>query len=236
MAKAKEAPSTSPILYDARAGQKVPLSIPKNGRDYRLVHNLKPLENDRWIELQNDILLQSTRSAKVTSDIIRPQYNTWLDLVESVEGYKARDDWKEHIHINDGVAAVTAVMHTHILDNEAVEVSEDAAEYDDELPTKISFRALQSGALLTLSISYREETKAERDEYLAILTNAPNENAIASAEKLSEAEKLYRLGKKLMVGFEGYADGSQPPAWHIALTIKTFFERQTDRLGKYLPA
>lgn len=234
MTKVKEA--KTPILYDARAGQRVPLTIPKNGREYRLTHNLKPLDNDRWIELQNDILERSARSSKVTSDIVQPQYKTWIDLVESVEGYKARDDWKTHIHMNDGVAAVTAVMHTHVLDNSAVDIEEESGEYDDEAPTKITFRALQSGALLTLSISYREETKGERDEYLAILTGAPNENAIASAEKLSEAEKLWRLGKKVMVGFDGYAEGSEPPAWHIALTVKTFFERQTDRLGKYLPA
>lgn len=92
---------------------------------------------------------------------------------------------------------------------------------------------MYAGALLTLSHSFREETKAEYDQYLAIDSEQPDENSISSADRKTKVERMYLLGKKLITETSGYAEG-EIPAWHIAATTEAFFARQSARMGKFL--
>lgn len=233
MSKAKEAKENT-ILYDPRIPQHIPLELEKSGQTFKLHHNLSPLANDRYFDYQDQVTALASRIKKFSTAILEPQHKLWLDLVESREGYKERSDWKESTHPNDAVAAVAALLSVQVLDNDEIEPKVEAAVYDDDALHIIAFRAMQSGALLTLSHSFREETKAEADEFLAIEAGQADENNIASSDKVSKQERLYRLGRKILVETEGYADGAEVPAWHLAATTEAFFARQTARMGKFL--
>jgi hypothetical protein len=236
MTKAKEAIEAKEpqlIEYDSRISQRVPLQLEQNGNNIRVAHILKPLTNERYLEYQDQVADLATRIKKISTEIMSPQYQLWCDLVEGREGYKERDDWKEKTHKNDAVAAVSALLSTQVLDNSEVEGAK-AELYDEDALTVIHFRALQSGVLIGLSHSFREETKAEADEFLAIDAGQDDANNLASAEKITKQERLYRLGKKLLKEHTGYADGSDIPVWHLAATTESFFLRQVARMGKFL--
>lgn len=228
------AESTEPILYDSRSPQRIPLELEKSGQTFRLYHNLQPLSNDRYCEFQNRITELATRIKKLTTAILEPQHELWKELIDTREGYKERADWKEATHTNDAVAVITALLMVQVLENNEIEPKEGAPVYDEAALHIIAFRAMQSGALLTLSHSFREETKAEADEFLAIEANQSDDNNLASHDKVSKQERLYRLGKKLLQESDGYAEGSEVPAWHLAVTTETFFARQAARMGKFL--
>lgn len=241
MPKAKQAeiPKTDEkqearVLYDAGKAQSVPLTIEKNGQEFVVRHNLAPLTNERFFEYSDQVETVVKRLKNLSTAILDPQYKLWLDLVQGREGYKDRDDWKAATHRNDAVAAIAGLIHVRVLDNEEVEAVNEVVVYDEDALTEITFHALQGGVLLTLSHSFREETKAEADEYMSIEVNQPNDSNLASAERLSKNEALCRLGNKLLKGTEGYAEGSEVPAWHLAATTETFFVRQAARLGKFL--
>lgn len=233
MTKAKEAKEPSLILYDSTKPQRIPLRLEKPGQTFTVYHNLEPLTNERYFEYQNDIVDLASRIKKISTAITSPQQKLWAELVTGRAGYKERDDWKEKTHPNDAVAAIAALLSVQVLDNSEIESSDKAAVYDEDELTVISFRALQSGVLMTLSHSFREETKAEADEFLAIDVGQADENNLAAAEKMSKQERLYRLGKKVLKETEGYAE-CEVPAWHLAATTETFFLRQASRMGKFL--
>lgn len=236
----KEATSeVASYLYDYSKPQAVPLDLEKNGKMWRLIHNLNPCSEERYIQLQNEAVKAVKRGVKKPStDILAPQRAIWNDLVSGVEGYRPREDWKDHIHQNDAVAAITAMFHVEILPelddlDDEPEIAADTEYYDDETPTVIKFRVLQSGVLMTLSHSFKEEAKAQMDAFIRIDTNGPDSDKLASAAEETRAEKLYRLGKQLLVDSDGYEADSEIPIWHLAATTEEFFTRQMSRLGKF---
>jgi hypothetical protein len=233
-AKTAEVQAENPVLYDSNADQAIPLNLEKNGREFRVIHRVGPLSTDRYFAYMRSVEQLTVRLKKITTGILDPQYQVWKDIVTAREGYKDRPDWKDATHANDAVAAVAALMHVQVLENDESELQESDGIYDEDELTVIQFRALQSGVLMTLSHSFREETKKEADEFLAIETDQPIDGKLASAEKLSKAEKLFELGSKLLKDRTGYADGSDVPPWHLAATAEAFFARQSARLGKFL--
>lgn len=222
--------SDEPILYDSRLGQKIPWSIDEQ---YRVSHTLKPLPNERYFQFQEEGEAMQEKFTKPTTAIYGPKHRLWLDIVESCEGWKPRDDWKEEMHEEDCIAAINALLHVEVLDPLETEKEGDGLLDFDAL-TPVIFRTMQAGALLSLSLSFRRATKAEKDEALSIDANEPNPNSLASAAHISQAEKLYRLGKKLLKDREGYAEGSDIPPWHLATCVQSFFVRQQLRMGKSL--
>lgn len=229
--KAKEAKEQ--ILYDSRLAQRIPLSLEKSGQEFRVYHNLNPLPNERYFEYQDEIVELAARIKKISTAIMAPQHKLWLDLVESREGYTEREDWKEKTYQNDAVAAIAALLQVQILDNSEIEPKSKSDVYDEDALHVIAFRAMQSGVLMTLTHSFREETKKESDEFMAIDAGQGDENNVSSADKKSKQERLYRLGKKILAETDGYVD-CEIPAWHLAATTETFFLRQTARMGKFL--
>lgn len=133
------------------------------------------------------------------------------------------------------MAAVSGLLFVQVMDESELEDAPDAPDlYDDSVPTRVSFRAMHNGALVTLSHLFREATQSESDEFLSITTNQPNDRELASAVKKSEAQKLYELGKRVLADAEGYAPDSEVPPWHLAQTTKAYFLREASRVGKFL--
>jgi hypothetical protein len=96
-----------------------------------------------------------------------PKERLWDELIQTVEGYKEREDWKSGVHLSHKSEAITAIIDVQVFDDDE-ESAEDELWDIDEL-TVIHFRAMQSGALLPeMSHSFRPETKAEMDAFLAI--------------------------------------------------------------------
>jgi hypothetical protein len=228
----EESPTTAnePVAYDARLSQRIPLTLTKNGQDFQLFHTLGPLTDERYFKATLEIE-RFAQKGKLTSGIYTPKHRLWMDLVESREGYKERSDWKEKTHHTDALQAVNALLHAQVIDQSEVDAEKPALFDEDEL-TVIPFRALQSGVLITLSHSFREETAAEMDAFLAMQNNAPDPSVLASGIPTSDAEKLARLGRGMLREHAGYAPGSEIPAWHLATTTESFFLRQMARLGK----
>ncbi len=241
MPKAKEQKETEAqtetILYDSKAAQTVPLDLEKNGRTFRVSHILNPIPEKRYFEFQESEISTVQRLKRVSSAAVEPIFKLWDELCTGTVGYKASDqeDWKERTKREDALGAMSAILFTRILSNDEMAVVEtDTDLYDDETPSKIAFRAMYSGALVVLAHNFREVSQAEADEFLSIMSNQPSEKQLASAVKKSEAEKLSILGKKVLVGVEGYAENSDVPAWHLAETTKEHFTREADRMGKFL--
>jgi hypothetical protein len=242
MPKAKQA--TEPIvtdeviLYNSKETQHVVLNLDKNGKTYRIVHKLQALDFARYFQFQSTEQSTITKLKRISTAMAEPIYRLWFELCEGVEGYVFHDkaDWKSRVHRNDAMAAISGILFVQVLDDTEIEADEAETEelYDDEKPTKIVFRAMYSGALVTLTHHFREMSKAEADEFLAISTNQPNDAQQASAVKQSEAEKLYNLGKRMLVSADGYAEGSDVPPWHLSATVKTHCIRESERAGKFL--
>lgn len=239
---------TATILYDAGASQTIPLELTKVVRrdgkrilkKIRLGHTLGPLSDQRYFQLQEEIDKTLNRAKAVTTALYKPKFDLWQDLNETTSGYPEKYDFAANP--SDCIKALDALIEVQIpeielaeFDAETDEIEEDAELVLDEL-TVVPFRAMFSGALIVnLSHSFKEPSKADHDEFMAIETNAPiSTNRLAAAEKRTTAEKLFDLGRRLILDREGYAEGSDTPAWHLAATTRAFFLRELARMGKSL--
>jgi hypothetical protein len=220
-----ETPQEPSYQYDASKGQTIPLTVEKNGRKFRVTHSFKPLTNERFFEFQERIEEVTAKLTKYSTAMYEPKETLWNELIESVTGYKEREDFKAGVHLSHRTEAINGLITIQFVDEDSD--AADAALWDIDDLTVIKFKTLQAGVLLTdMSHSFRSETKAEMDQFLAIESDQPEPNVLASAQKLSKAEKLCRLGKKLLMETTGYANGVEIPAWHLAATVESFFARQ----------
>lgn len=221
------------VLYDARSPQRIGLTLSKNGIDYPITHILGPLDNKRYFEMQLEIEELAGEGEGVNSDLFfGPKHNVWKDIATGREGYKQRDDWREKTHPTDCAKAIDFMINIVMQDSKAEDAPEGELLFDEDELTIIKFNCQYNGNLLKgLSHSFRQETKAEMDAFMAIETGR-TPDTLASAEKVSVAERLYRLGKSMLKEHHGYAPGSPIPAWHLAGSTRSFFLRQLSRMGK----
>jgi hypothetical protein len=224
----KETVEETPYPYDRNKPQTVKMEIQKGGKTFPVNHVINPISDERFFELELEIEQITKRAKSLSSDLYKPKHQLWKEVAESVTGYGKSDEWREKMYQADAVQALNAVLHCEVVTETEETGKDEVLEFDALTPIRL--RVLQSGVLTEKVHNYREETKAEMDEYLSIVTSAPNPNALASAEKMSGSEKLFRLGKKLLKNVEGYA--SDVPAWHIVASAQAFFEQQLARLGK----
>lgn len=233
-AKAKEPIiSTDRILYDAAQPQTFKFNLSQRGREIPISHTLSPVDDPRFFQMCEEVEKVGERLKKITSDIFLPKEKVWDEHVTDQTGYGDRSDWKDRVSQDDKVAIVNAFFNVEP-DDEPESDEEGELVYDFDALTPIHFQCYYGSAkLLGMVHKFREFTRAEKDEYFAISTNQPIENELASAQKLSKNERLARLGKKLLKESEGYAEGSQVPAWHLAATTEWYFLRELARQSKY---
>lgn len=247
----KEETALSPVLYNPQISQTIPFELSKtiirNGKRVlqkaRLTHTLGPLSDIRYFEYEAETEAFETkfrRTQKATSSIFEPKIKLWNELAEAGTGYGEKFDWKESVHQSDKIRAIDALLQIEILDPDLIEydveteIVESDVEFRSEDNMAIPFRTMFSGALLlNMAHAFRQETKAELDEFFAIEGNDPMPNALASSQKITKAEKLCKLGNRLLRETEGYAASVDIPAWHLAGTTRSFFLRQLGRMGKF---
>lgn len=224
----------APILYSSRALQRIPLTLTHNGRDIAVAHNIGPLHDSRYFEYQLEIEGKAAKSTDLSSDLLYgAKQKLWREIADSREGYVEREDWRQKTHQVDAAKAIDIFLGIVVKDSAPNEEETETVLFDDDALTRIEFATMFSGTLLTgLSHSFRGETQAEMDSFMAIETGELNPNVLASAEKLSNAEKLCRLGKSMLQESVGYAPGTPVPAWHLAGTTRSFFLKRLSRMGK----
>lgn len=238
MTKAKEQKepevSTERILYDATAEQTFKFTLSQKGHEIPISHTFSPVDDARFFQMSEEIERVAEKLKKITTGIFTPKEAVWDEHVKGQTGYGDRADWKERVSQDDKIAVVNAYFHSEPEDAPEAEKDEKELVYDFDALTDIHFWCYFGSAQLRGMVHrFREYTRPEKDEYLAIAANQPVENALASAEKISKNEKLARLGKKLLKESEGYAPGTPVPAWHLAATTEWYFLRELARQGKF---
>lgn len=226
-------PDSGPVLYDAGSRQSIPLSVETGRGPVTVRHELLPLNDVRYFALQAELERVTARLKKVTTEIYKPKDSLWGEIVEAVDGYKPRaGDFRDGVPQSHRCEAINALLEVQLLDPPA----DDEPEYFDiDAAVVVPFAAMQSGVLLTdLSLTFRPESKAEMDAFLALEANLPNPNQLASSVKRSRHERLCELGRPLLLDRAGYADNSEVPAWHLAPAVEAFFLRQISAAGKIL--
>jgi hypothetical protein len=221
--------------YDADAEQLIPLSITKNKKSFRVIHRLLPLSDERYFALERarrEVQKRLIKRGDLGVFSFDPNAELWNDLAIERIGYAPTPDWKAKTYYLDKTSAITALLHAQIIDEtDADDADADELLGDDDF--EVNLRVLQSGVLIETAHYFREETKAEMDEFLAIMSEKPNPNALASATKREElSERLCALYDAMATGSEGYA--GRVPAWHKVTAVSTHLSRQFARLGKSL--
>lgn len=220
------------ILFDARESQTFNFSLSQRGREIPISHTVDPVSDARYFAMSEELEKVSERLKKITSEIFVPKEKIWDEHVHASTGYGDRSDWKEKVSQDDKIGVVNAYFEVEP-DEEPASTDEGELIYDFDALTEIYFSCrFGSARLLGMVHKFREYTRSEKDEFLAIVANQPNPNELASAQRVSKVEKLARLGKKLLKETVGYAEGSDAPAWHLAATTEWYFLRELSRQGK----
>lgn len=238
MAKAKRAEepriTTERILFDARESQTFSFTLTQKGREIPISHTLAPVDDARYFQMSEEIERVSEKLKKITSDIFLPKERIWDEHIIEQTGYGDRTDWKERVSQDDKVGIVNAYFEVEPDDEPDADDDLSDLVYDFDALTEIFFACrFGSAKLLGMVHKFREFTRSEKDEYLALIANQPNSNELASAQKTSKVEKLSRIGRKLLKETVGYAEGSHVPAWHLAATTEWYFLREMARQGKF---
>ena len=211
--KAKEAIDLSETLYDASSGQSIPLTLRQGGKTFDVRHQLDPLTDDRYftyIERQDAADKTAAKNAALSTAVHSPKVDLWNELATGVEGYKARDDFRDSVHFTHKKEAIDGLLEVQFSDDE-LETASDA--WDIDALVTVPFRAMYSGALIVnLSHSFRPETKAEMDAFLALEFSRPDKNKLASAKRESTSQRLAELGRQLLKDTTGYKPGTEVPA------------------------
>jgi len=231
--KAKEAIELSDTQYDAGTGQSIPLTLTQGDKSFDVRHSLNALTDERYykfLEQQESVEKTATKKAEITTAIHSPKIDLWNDLATSVEGYKTKDDFKESVHFTHKKEAIDGLLEVQFPDQDAAKADEG---WDIDAFITVPFQAMFSGSLITnLSHSFRPESKAEMDEFLAMEFNQPDKNKMASAKRSPIQERLAELGRRLLKETTGYVPGSEVPSWHLAATTERFFLLQIAQAGK----
>jgi hypothetical protein len=229
--KAKEAKITSDrILYDSTQPQTFGFTLSQKGRQIPITHTIQPVSDARFFQMSEEIEAIAAKIKKLDTSMYRPKEKIWEEHVHEATGYP--ENWKERVSLDDRIGVVNAYFEVNP-DDEPDATEDGPLVYDFDALVEVYFYCRFGGAqLMGMCHKFREITREDKDEFLAIISNEPDDKVLASATKISKNERLHRLGKKLLKETEGYAPGTEVPAWHLCATTEWFFLREQARQGK----
>lgn len=241
--------SKEPILYDARQGQVITLEISQPIKAtlaphiYKTKHHLKPLTNTAFFNFAESSASAIGRSTEIKTDwLIMPSYELWTSLIEKREGYKEPENFEKMSPV-DCVSIVRQLLHVQIVAPATTDALDAEILYDEDELIPVRFISIQGDEKLgNVGIEcahfFKPSNKKLIDEYLSIEQGTSNPNELMNGLKLSDAEKFYKLGKKIVAESEsiGYAEGSPIPAFHLVQTTRSYFLGELSRMGKSWPA
>lgn len=234
----KDKKEIMPYEYNATLSQTIPLRLEKNGKIYRVTHELKPLTEARFFSFEKQKEdLNKTVSRSQTSALI-PTVELWNDLIVDRVGYASTDDIKK-TYIMDKVNAILGLIYSKVIEipdngKEEIDILDAEMLFDDSELNEIKLEVMQGGVLMTTSHFFTEETQDQMDEYLSIISNTPSPSRLASTarDKRSKAERVAELYDEVHIKHFGYAEGSEVPAWHKLPAVMYFFAYQFNRMER----
>ncbi len=220
-------PEKTSNLYDATVNRKIPLTISKGGREFGVAIEFAPVSNDEWFDLMSAIPEAVKRVKRVSIELFAPFAELGRAKAVARYGYKEKPDWRTATRDSDFISGLKSYLNV-VADIESI-ATDDLL--DDDADTPIKLKSEIEGFDWETCIYFREESKTEMDEFIALLNDQPNKTALATHKKTSPERRLYALYEALNTRVEGYTD-DVVPAWHAAEAVKTYFDSQLVRLGK----
>lgn len=220
-------PETSATIYDATINHKIPLTIAKGDKQFDVAIEFAPISNDEWFELMVAVPAGAKRIKTISIELFAPYAKLGREKAAARFGYKEKSNWREATRDSDFISGLKGYLNV-VADNESI-ATDDLL--DDDADTPIKLKSEIEGVDWETCIYFREETKAEMDEFLAALSNQPDKTALATHKKQSAERRLFALYEALKTRVEGYKDDIVP-AWHAVEAMKTYLDSQLVRLGK----
>lgn len=214
-------------IYDATVNRKIPLTIAKGEHQFDVAIEIAPVSNDEWFELIEAVFAGVKRIKTVSVEMFAPYAKLGREKAIARFGYKENPNWREATRDSDFISALKAYLNV-VADTESI-ATDDLLDDDADTPIKLKSEILSID--WETVIYFREETKAEMDEFLAALSNQPNKIILASHKKESAEHRIYALYEAMVTRTEGYKD-EVVPAWHAVEATKTYLDSQLVRLGK----
>lgn len=241
-AKAAESAAESPVVYDQNAAQLIPLSVDS----FKVFHLISPLTDERYFALEKSVIAAVKRAEKLNTRLWNPKHDLWRELCTEIRNYPS-DFAISEVDQAEAVQAINSLLHVEVLE---ADTEAKTGIYDPRKPKTVEFRCVFADAegkstLLRLQHSFRPDSKAQRDAFLAIETNQPNDQVLVSLSSDSKQQKLAELGGELLTATAVYFNDEwipgaytveRPPAWHLAKTTESFFARQIGKMGKSFEA
>lgn len=206
-------------LYDRLSPDRVTVVRAKNGREYHLAHLLRPLDDARFFQLARETHEALKGATRLSTKVIEPRLALWLDLVESVEGYRPREDWKDSVYYMDRLDAINTLLAVDTAERDPLQ---GHVAMDDEQPSEVKLRVIQSGALVDVAFRFRGESIDHMDRFLVLHQNVMQTLSVLWPQRyVAQAERLRNLGREVLIDCDGYI--GEPPAWHLAIATKVYF-------------
>lgn len=235
-------PSDVPIFYDRNAVQRIPLDSIDNGVKSRSWHHLKPLSNERYFQLENEIDRVQYEGSSNVRDILKPKYDLWRELFIEREGFKEKDTDALFI---EGVQAVTALLY---YENIPPREAEEGELIDYDADESMYFGAMYSGAWLGLRAFFKSELRNYLDEYQTavkpVRSSRLEQSVRSSGGSLmlkpkvapyKKVEKIYRFAAPFLTKADGFAESENAidavPAWHVVNAAADIFAAQLEMLS-----
>lgn len=225
--------STETIVYDADSVNKIFYVHTQKGKEYRVGHIWQPVSDERYFQY----VVEAGRAAKqiernqaLETAFFEPNVKLFDEFVSDRIGFAENPDWKEKTAEFTKSNSTKKYFSAEVIEKDAIPAEESELLDDSEETFETYLNVVQNGVLIGTTHYWREETKDEMDEYLAILANAPRKNVLASAKKVTADERFCALYDSACVNQDGYK--ARVPAWHKHLMAKQFFEERFALLGK----
>lgn len=216
----------TPIFYDCREPQKIPLLSIDGSSQSRCWHRLKPLSNERYFQFDAEVETVAVEKPRKLSEIYKPHYDLWQELFFEREGLKEKDT---DVLFSEAVQAVKALLYYETVPPRQAEKGE---LYDSESDSYVYFGAMYSGAWLGLQIYYQNEINGKFDEYQQ--TQQKIRQWGLGYKPSRKAEKLHTFALPFIKNVAGYAPAENPvdvvPAWHITNSVADLFSYELNAL------
>lgn len=217
--EANERNEEKPILYDRRAIQKIPLLSVDGNRQSRCWHFLKPLSNERYFQLEQEVEEVINEKRNELRKIYKPYFDLWQELFIEREGLKEKDF---DVLFTEAVQAIKALIY---YESAPLTQSTDNENFDFDADDEVYFGAMFSGAWLGLQIYFQNQLSGKIDAYQE--TQKKTGTHIWNAQNRSKAEKLHELVLPFTTKANGYAEADSlidvVPAWHITKAADELF-------------
>lgn len=240
--------SKQPIVFDADAAeQRVPLSLERKGKIYKVAHIFRPPTDDDLVEYERrrNVRMREANKAELgergmamQSDSEKAAIWLWDRLAVRLEGYVNADNWREKVSPQDKEYAVTqGLLACEAYSPEAESAgAEDLLDFDDdgELIATVELSCFAGEDQLTTLHTLRAPSAADLKQYKDLMRTSYTVRGRrlnkADIRVPSKAKPLANLYDRLVERVEGYA-GRVPLHHKMAVILEHLGQEQETLAG-----